>query len=312
MKNNVNKMFFQRAKKVGLNEWWRYLLGSVVIFLGWQFVAILIVMGLFAYITVKGGVVSTNFAQSAVDVGIAKNVVLLVLLSAFVIACCIVYLVVHYLHRKPFLSILTARSSFSWKRASFGFFCWLALNLLMFYIDFQQDSEAYTFSFDVMRFIPLLLICCAILPFQTSFEELFFRGYGMQGLGLLTGSRFWALLIPAVLFGVLHAANPEVLEYGFFKMMPFYIGMGLFLGVMAIMDEGLELPLGVHFANNFTAAVFLNMEGSALPTDALFMVKSYDPTIAIPYSLAMMLVFVLIVAFVFKWKDWGRLFTKIK
>lgn len=304
-------MFFERAK-VGLNEWWRYLAGSLLIFGGWQTVAMLPLVFLFVYIAIQGGSVGINYAKAASDVGVGNNVILFLTLLTFFLACIILYLVVRFLHKKPFLSILSARASFSWKRAAFGFFVWLLLGAVLFFLGYQSSPEDYTFKFDAVSFVSLLIICLVLLPFQTSFEELFFRGYATQALGLITGSRFIALVFPSVIFGLLHSANPEVLEHGFFKMMPFYIGMGVFLGVMAIMDDGIELPLGVHFANNFTAAVFVNMENSALPTDALFMAKSYNPVEEIPYALAMMAIFLVLSAIVFRWKDWSKLIRNIK
>lgn len=303
-------MFLKKAK-VGLNEGWRYLVGTVMIFFGWNTVAMLPVFALFGYVILQGGNIRADYVQAAADVGVGKNMVLSVMLFSFLLACVVVYLVVRYFHKKPFLSIITSRKSFSWARAGYGFFVWVLITFAVFLLGYQQSPDDYVFSFDVVKFIPLVIICILLLPFQTSFEELFMRGYLMQGVGLLTGSRILALLLPALVFGLLHSFNPEVFEYGFFMMMPFYVGMGLFLGIMAIMDEGIEMPMGVHFANNFMAAVFVSMENSALQTDALFMAKNYDPIEAIPYSLAMMVLFLLAAAFTFKWKNWGKLIGKI-
>ncbi len=303
-------MFFKNAR-VGLNEWWHYLIGTILIFTGWQTVASVPVLLLYGYIGLKGGRISMNPAASAASVGLSKNFTLMVLLSTFLLSCVVLFLVVKYLHRKPFLSVLTSRANFSWKRAVFGFFLWLLFAAVSFGITYSLDSEDYIFSFDVITFIPLLFISVILLPFQTSFEELFFRGYLTQGVGLVTGSRLLSLLLPGIAFGLLHSFNPEVFKYGFWIMMPYYIGMGIFLGLLAIMDNGIEIPLGVHFANNFTAAVFVSVEGAALSTDALFTVKKYNPADELVYSLVGMLLFILITAITYKWKDWGSLIRKI-
>ncbi|PVX51857.1 hypothetical protein C7377_0148 [Balneicella halophila] len=304
-------MFFQRAK-IGLNETWRYIVGSFLILIGWLSISSAPVVVLYIYIAIKGGTVTGDIANDALSVGLGKNIALLSMLSTFVLACLCIYFVVKYFHKKPFMSIITSRYTFSWKRAGFGFLVWFLLAMIPFYFSYQQSPEDYTFSFNPTTFIPLLLICIFILPFQTSFEELLMRGYGMQGVGLTTQSSLLALIIPAVIFGLLHSANPEVMEYGFYKMMPFYVGMGLFLGIMTIMDNGLEMAIGVHFANNFTAAVFVNMENSALATDALFMAKSYNPTKDIPYAVATMVIFLILAHLTFKWGNWNKLIRKIK
>ena len=52
--------------------------------------------------------------------------------------------------------------------------------------------------------------------------------------------------------------------------MIFYIGTGLLLGIMTLMDEGLELALGFHLGNNLIAALLVTSDFSALQTDAVY------------------------------------------
>lgn len=305
-----NQGFFESAKN-GLNETWRYIVGGILIFFGWQTVASAPLLALMGYIAFKGGKMSMNIAQAGMEVGVSKNVTLAIMISTFMLACGVLWLVVRFFHKKRFLSLITSRVRFSWKRALFGFGLWLTMSLLTLGYSYFTTPENFILTFNLETFLPLLLICLFLLPFQTSFEELLFRGYATQGVGLVTGSRFLALLLPSLAFGLLHSFNPEVFKYGFWLMMPFYIGMGLFLGIIALMDEGIEIPMGVHFANNLTAALFVNVESSALQTDAIFMVKNYNPIEEIPFSLAMMFIFLALSSWFFKWKDWGKLWRKI-
>src|SRR5690606_5412191 len=115
----------------------------------------------------------------------------------------------------------------------------------------------------------LIIISLMLLPIQIGFEEYLFRGYLMQQIGISTNSKWIALIVTSALFGLVHSANPEVSEIGF-KMMVFYIGTGLFMGIMTLLDDGLELALGFHFANNFVAATLITSDFSALQTDAIF------------------------------------------
>ncbi len=301
---------FQKAKD-GLNETWRYATGLLMIFFGWQTIGSLPIFALIGYVILKGGKISGSLMSSLTQMGISKNFTFSLILLSFVISCGILYVIVRYFHRKKFLSLITSREHFAWKRAGFGFALWLSMWLLAFGYSYYSSPEEFSFHFEWNTFFPLLLLCLFLLPFQTSFEELLFRGYLTQGVGLITGSRLLALLVPAITFGLLHSFNPEVFRYGFWVMMPFYIGMGIFLGILTLMDEGMELSLGVHFANNLTAALFVTMDSSALQTDALFRIKSYNPIDEIPFSLATMAIFLLITSLIFKWKDWGKLYRKI-
>lgn len=148
------------------------------------------------------------------------------------------------------------------------------------------------------------------MPFQTSIEELLFRGYLAQGVARWTKSRWWALIIPSVLFALMHLANPEVKEYGFWLSMPQYLIMGLMLGLISILDDGIELALGIHFINNALTALLVTHEASALQTDALFLLHDLDPVASlISISVASILV-ILILQRIYKW-DFGIMNRKV-
>ncbi len=302
-------MFFEKIKN-GHNEWWRYLIGGVLIFFGWQTIAMLPVAVIYGYVLAQGGSISMSPAKTFASAGLSKNTALFTVLLTFVLACVILFFIVKYLHKQKFLTLLTARSKFSWKRAFYGFGVWLTVALISLGISYKLTPEDFVFSFDLMTFLPLLIISIFILPFQTSFEEFYFRGYLTQGVGLVTGSRIWAILLPGIVFGLLHSFNPEVFAHGFWIMMPFYIGMGVFLGILAVMDDGLEIPLGIHFANNFTGSVLVSVKSSALPTTPLFTLTNYDPMDEIFSSVFIMIIFLVISSLIFKWK-WKKLFRKI-
>jgi membrane protease YdiL (CAAX protease family) len=110
------------------------------------------------------------------------------------------------------------------------------------------------------------------------------------------------LLIPSLLFGLLHSANPEIKEYGFFVMMSQYIILGLLLGFMSIMDDGIELAMGVHVVNNLFGSVLINFKGAALQTYALFEITEIRPVEEIfPLILSSILI-ISIFAYKYKWK----------
>ena len=98
----------------------------------------------------------------------------------------------------------------------------------------------------------------------------------MQWSALLFKYRWVAVVITGVLFGILHGANPEVEEFGMGVALPHYILMGLILGFVAVKDDGMELSLGLHMANNIIAAITITSDSSTLQTHALF--KDLHPT----------------------------------
>ena len=61
----------------------------------------------------------------------------------------------------------------------------------------------------------MFVIACCFIPFQSALEEWIFRGYLMQGFAGLTKSRFLSLALTSIIFGSLHAFNPEVEKLGY-------------------------------------------------------------------------------------------------
>jgi len=120
-----------------------------------------------------------------------------------------------------------------------------------------NSPDSFQWHFDLWSFLILFLICVFLLPFQTSFEEVLFRGYLLQWLVVLLRNKYLPLLITSVLFGLLHSFNPEVDELGWLSMI-YYIGFGLFMGLITIMDDGLELAIGFHWATNFIGFCFVS------------------------------------------------------
>jgi hypothetical protein len=179
---------------------------------------------------------------------------------------------------------------------------------------FTSDPETFTWNFKPIPFIILVLISFLLFPLQTTFEELLFRGYFMQGLGILVKNRWLPLLLTSAAFGLLHGANPEVEKLGYIIMV-FYIGTGLFFGMVTLLDEGTELALGLHAANNIAAAIFITQNWTVFQTEAL-LIDNSEPSVGYETFIP---VFVLypIMLFIFSkkyhWTNWKeKLFGKIE
>ena len=136
----------------------------------------------------------------------------------------------------------------------------------------------------------------------------------MQGLGILSKTRWVPLFVTSILFGLMHVANPEVEKLGI-GLMVYYIGTGFFLGIMTLMDEGLELALGFHAANNLITALLVTADWTAFQTDSIFRDVS-EPTLGLDAFIPVFVVFhilLFIFAKKYRWTDWsGKLFGSVK
>src|SRR5690606_28813504 len=136
----------------------------------------------------------------------------------------------------PFVELTTSRRKTDWNRVFFGFGLIAVFTLLVTVYDYFNNPEDYVLQFDLVPFLILAIIAVVMIPLQTSFEEYLFRGYLMQGIGVLAKNRWLPLIITSVVFGGLHMANPEVDKLGP-VIMVYYIGTGFLLGIMTLMDE---------------------------------------------------------------------------
>ncbi len=149
-----------------------------------------------------------------------------------------------------------------------------------------------------------------LIPFQTSTEEYIFRGYLMQGFGNLAKNKWFPLVMTSIIFGGMHIANPEVSKLGYIIMV-YYIGTGLFLGIITLMDDGMELALGFHAANNLVSALLISSDWSALQTHSLYKDVS-DPSAGFDVLLPIFIIFPLILLIFSKkynWTNWKEKLT---
>jgi membrane protease YdiL (CAAX protease family) len=157
------------------------------------------------------------------------------------------FLVVWILHRRPFRSLFAAGDHISWKHLIQGF----AICFLVFSFTLLAD---YFVSFSNPQFgirLPrpadtLLTIPLQIVIFATA-EEMLFRGYILQALGLLTRNRVVLALIAGLIFMGAHMADPAIAS------LFLVFEVGFFLAIITLKSNGLELAIGMHIAHNLAA-----------------------------------------------------------
>jgi len=214
-----------------------------------------------------------------------------------------------------FLSLTTSRSKVDFNRIFYSFFLWSSISAFMIALGYFTAPENYIINFNLQPFLILAVIVIILIPIQTSAEEYLFRGYMMQSLGSIVRNRWFPLIATSIAFGLLHSANPEIAKFGNVVYV-FYIGSGLFAGIMTLMDEGMELALGWHAANNMTAALLVTADWTALQTHSVLKDISNPDIMPLSDVLIPVLVFfpaiLLIFAKKYGWTDWqGKLFGKI-
>ena len=303
-------MYIEQAFK-GLHESWKYVVGFIVVFvIATQIIGAMPLMGAIAYKTLETGNMTDMSDMSNVYSLFDSNTTLLLILIPFVVGFVALFLWVKFLHKLDFKSLTTSRKKIDWKRVFFSFLLWGGITIFMIVLDYQLSPENYQWNFEFNKFIVLVIIAVLLVPIQTSFEEYLFRGYLMQGIGIAAKNKWVPLLVTSFIFGMMHIANPEVAKIGYIIMV-YYIGTGLFLGILTLMDEGMELALGFHAANNLITALLVTANWTAFQTDSILKDMS-EPTAGVDVLIPVIVVFPILL-FIFskkyQWSDWKEKLT---
>lgn len=295
-------MFIEQAYK-GNNTWWRVVITA------------LLTTGIFIGNFIMYFMMSDKQMKAAYEMmkHIPNNLSLVINLILFVFLLVMLFVLVHFLNERSIITLTTSREKLDFKRILFSFGLIVFISVLGFAASYYSDSSNIIWNFQPTKFFILLVISILLFPFQIGLEEYLFRGYLMQQIGIVVKNRWFPLLFTSIVFGLFHSANPEVAEMGF-GVMIFYIGTGLLLGIMTLMDDSLELALGFHLGNNLMASILITSDFSALQTDALFRYSGVENTantlnemiisIAITYPIILF-----ILAKKYKWTNWKEKLT---
>jgi membrane protease YdiL (CAAX protease family) len=300
-------MFLKQGVKPE-NKFWKYLIGSVFI----------ITASFIGQIPFSAAVLLKSFKEKKgfptnEDVALKifePNLTLFLVMISFVFAFAGIYFVVKYLHHQTLLSVTTSRPKVDWKRVTFSFLIWSVFSIISFFVLYFQSPEEFVWNFKLLPFLILVLIGTILIPIQTSTEEYVFRGYLMQGFANLAHNKWFPLMMTSLIFGSMHILNPEVEKMGYIIMV-YYIGTGLFLGIITLMDDGMELALGFHAANNLIGALLVTSDWSVFQTHSIFKDMS-EPSAGFDVILPVVIVYPILL-FIFSkkynWTNWKEKLT---
>lgn len=295
---------FLKQDTLNTNPFWKYLLGSFIV----------IIFSIFGQLPLSLFITADAISEAGGDPMIAlrnldKNLQLFLILIPFVFGFLGLYLVIKKLHNRNFVSITTSRSKVDWRRIIHSFILWGSITIIFISADFFINSEDYQINFKFEKFFILLIIGFILIPIQTSLEELLFRGYLFQGFSLYFKRPWIGLFLTSFIFGCLHIFNPEVQKLGL-GILIYYIGTGLFLGIITLMDQGIELALGFHAANNLITALLVTSSWTAFQTESI-LIDISDPSLVGETIISMLILYPLFYIYMYKKYKWSDLKNKL-
>jgi membrane protease YdiL (CAAX protease family) len=283
---------YLEAAHQGRNDWWRYLTSLPAILAIWFIVGSIPVVFLVAYVSMDGDP-ATNFSGTGFT-GIPVILEFVFTMSSFIPFLAGTLLAVRFIHARPLQALVTGGTQIRWGRIFAGAAVWLLIAALISAAEALLFPGRYVLTLQPVTLAIFAVIALVLIPIQTSAEEFFFRGYLLQWMGLRLKNWWLLSFLNGLLFFLPHAANPEMAVDSVLIGLGYFV-MGFFLTLVTLRDNGIELALGMHAANNLFAAVFANYTITALPSPSLFTIQTLDPV----YGLISLVIGLILFYFVF-------------
>ena len=298
----------------GKNAFWRYIL---------MFAAVLIVSNTIGAIPLLIAVFNKSasnpevYSQLSANpndlsiLGLSPNIGFIMMMVPFIMGLLAFIVLVKPLNNRTVRVTINGTGKIRWKRFFISAAVWLVLSTLYLFFYLKIDPSNFSLNNKTASLLMLSLISVLFIPFQAAFEEILFRGYLMQGFAALVKNRWFPILMTSLLFGLMHSFNPEVKEFGFFTMIPQYIVFGIIFGIVTILDDGIEVSMGAHTANNIFLCIMVTNSSSALQTPALYEQFNIHPWTEFAALVVIGMVFIFVLKMIFKWENFSVLFRKI-
>ncbi len=277
--DKIGKAFLDLVNR-GESRWIRYILTLLIIIATWTFGSGAVLFGVYGSEPEGSPMDGTN---PFLDF-IALNLLFVTVLIGLWIG-------IRNAHKRSFRTLITPSDRIRWGRIFQGFGLQMGLGIIFAAIDALFFPDNYTYTLDPERFYKFVLLVLLLTPFQATTEELLTRSYFLQILGHFTRHPIVLVILNALPFALFHLMNPEIAAYGVVPMLISYFVVGAFLALVTLKDNGAELAIGIHAANNMFAAVLVSYKDSALSTNAIFTISEvnvWSGTVAYIVSAAIM------------------------
>ena len=302
---------FITAPFKGRNSFWRYFTGAITPFIVSNLIGA-IPLAVVMIIYANGGAIPQRGGMPDFEaLGINLNLGFALTVFPYILAFFTLVFLVKPLNDRSFRTIINGGRKIRWGRIFISAFVWATLLALGLWYSVRSNPGNYSLNNTSESLIIIALLAVLTIPFQAGFEELLFRGYLMQGFAVASRNRWVPVISTSVIFGLMHVINPEVKEYGFVAMIPQYIFFGLVFAILTMMDDGTELAIGAHTANNAFMAVFVTNKDSALQTPALYEQLEIHPWTDFRDLVIASMVFLAIIAIIYRWRDVRKLYARI-
>lgn len=293
--DNMPEKTFLDNVQYGKNNWWRYLITSLAAWVGPLILIIITLIPLFIF---------SNPLEMGMDTQEVLNnfnpmILLLIFGAYYLLSFSFFYICTRIVHHQKLIIFINTISKVRWQKILKGAGLWFSLMGIALVIEVLVYPSSVKFTFNP-SFFTLLVLSIIIFSIQASFEEIFFRGYLMQGIGLISRKPVIPLLVTSTLFALGHFFNGSDTSTGIGMVISMFI-FGITLGIITLGENGLETAMGVHIANNIFLTTIINSSNLFGNIPSLLTLGT-ESTLLIPSFI--LLPILLLIVF---WKKWDKL-----
>lgn len=244
----TNIMFLENALSYK-NKWYNYLLMLAIVYI----VYIVFTIGISIILSIFiGENVYSTFLRNPSELNLYASLLLLASLQIAIAFSFIVFFKI--VHKGKLLCLVSGCCKVRWRRIIVGFTFYFMAMIVFYFISITTMPDKYTLIIQVNKFIPYCLFLLFLLPIQVFAEEILLRSYLMQGLYLKSKTAVGPIFFSALIFSLMHLNNQSF--EAMWMLFLFNFISGLIFGLIAVLDDGIELGLGMHLANNLIAFAF--------------------------------------------------------
>jgi uncharacterized protein len=237
----------------GRPGWWRFVVGVAIMLAGLILVAPFLLLLPFALYYLARGADLTSSMNALLDLQNPTPAGLAYLNLSLAMAIPLAWFVVWLVHgmRPGWLASVRPRLRWKYLAACFGVSIIALVATLIVSAVVPSQGDGGEISGHLNDFTSttrdFLIVVALLTPLQAAGEEYAFRGYLMQAVGGATGSRWFAVLVSAFVFGLAHGIGQSIPV--FFDRFAF----GIVAGSLVVLTGGLEAGIAMHVLNNFLA-----------------------------------------------------------
>lgn len=260
---------------VGKNNWKRYLLSSVTLFiitvLGW----LLYQYVLSLYVKLDGDPNSFYDENEMIGINLNPTYHFVILNILYVITIVGFALIMLLIHKRKFLTLLTPNDKLNLKKIFWGFGLFLCLlfgKLAIIYL-FNPYSILLN-HVPFKEFLYLFLFVILLKPLQTLAEVILIRSYSLQWFGRKIKSPLLLSIIVGIILGLLNFAGTDMV-YSPYINASYYITVEIIFCYITCKTNSAELIFGAQTANFMFGSLFMQLKNSSFEdVSAIFTINN--------------------------------------